>query len=139
MWMTRLLVGLTFILGLILLVIPGIYLLVRLAFIEQIVVCERLSGTAAMRRSFELTKGRFWQMILLGLVLVAIMIPVIVCVTLPFAFIPVLDHWLVDAAVSLFADFIGAFSTLYLLCAYVDFSANQELAKPDIEKNPAEV
>src|SRR5439155_4315972 len=69
MWWTRFLSALALIVGLLLLVIPGIYLLVRLALVEPIVVCERVSGSTAMRRSFDLTRGRFWQVFRLGLAL----------------------------------------------------------------------
>ena len=125
MWWTRFLTRLAVILGLFLLVIPGIYLLVRLALVEPVAVCERVSGSAAMRRSFELTKGRFWQVFLLGLLVGAVMITALACVVVPTIFIPALDHWLVDAATSLFADLVGALGTLCILCAYVAFSAEQ--------------
>jgi hypothetical protein len=130
MWWTRFLTGLALILGLLLLVIPGIYLLVRLALVEPVVVCERVSGSSAMRRSFELTKGRFWQVFLLGLVFGAVMVAPLACVILPAILIPALDHWLVDATTSLFAELVGAFGTLCFLCAYVAFSANQDVAEP---------
>ena len=61
MWWTRFLTALTLVFGFLLLIFPGIYLLVRLALVEPIAVCERVSGSAAMRRSFELTRGHFWQ------------------------------------------------------------------------------
>lgn len=135
MWWTRFLTALALILGLLLLVIPGIYLLVRLALVEPIAVCERVSGSAAMRRSFELTKGRFWQVFLLGLVFGGVMIAALACVVLPIIFIPALDHWLVDATTSLIADLVGAFGTLCVLSAYVAFSANQNPAEPGAAPN----
>jgi Membrane domain of glycerophosphoryl diester phosphodiesterase len=122
MWWTRLLSGLVVVLGCILLIIPGIYLLVRLALTEPIAVCEHISGPAAIRRSFELTKGHFWQIVLLGLVFSAMLVFIIVCATVPPLFFPALDHWLVDAATSLLGDLIGAFGTLCVLCAYTAFS-----------------
>jgi hypothetical protein len=135
MWWTRFLTGLALILGLLLLIIPGIYLLVRLALVEPVAVCERVSGPTAMRRSFELTKGRFWQVLLLGLAFGAMMIAALACVIVPIILIPALDHWLVDAATSLFADFVGAFGTLCVLCAYISFSAIQNAAKSDAAPN----
>jgi Membrane domain of glycerophosphoryl diester phosphodiesterase len=127
MWWTRFLTGLVIILGLLLLVIPGIYLSVRLALVESVAVCERVSGSAAMRRSFELTKGRFWDILLLGLVFGAIMCAAVICVILPIIFIPALDHWLVDAASSLFVDFVAAFGTLCVFYTYISLSSGQNI------------
>lgn len=124
MWWTRFLSGLVLVLGFLLLVLPGVYLLVRLALIEPVVVCERASGSAAMRRSFELTKGRFWKLFGLGLIFGAIMIAIVACIVVPAILIPALDHWLVDAASTLIADFVGAYGTLCLYSAYVTLSAN---------------
>ncbi len=135
MWWTRVLTGLSIVLGLILLIIPGLYLLVRLALVEPVVVCERVSGSTAMRRSFELTRGRFWQVVLLVLASGAIIIVPMACVILPIVFIPVLDHWIVDAATSLLADVIAAFGTLCLLCAYVSFAKEQGLAEQGAAPN----
>jgi uncharacterized membrane protein YesL len=128
MWWTRCLTGLAILLGLLLLIIPGLYLFVRLTLIEPVVVCERVSGSTAMRRSFELTKGRFWQLVLLGLVFGSILVAAIAAVVIPALFIPALDHWLVDAATSLVADFIATYGTLCLLSAYGKFSASLDMS-----------
>ncbi len=122
MWWTRLLSGLAILLGCILLIIPGFYLLIRLTLVEPIAVCEHISGSAAMRRSFELTRGHFWKLVLLGLVFGALFVVLIACVVIPPLIFPVLDHWLIDAATSLFGDLVGAFGTLCVLCAYTAFS-----------------
>lgn len=130
MWWSRLLSGLAILLGCILLIIPGVYLLIRLTLVEPIAVCEHISGSAAMRRSFELTKGHFWQLVLLGLVFGALFVVLIVCVVIPPLLIPALDNWLVDAATSLFGDLVGAFGTLCVLCAYTAFSAHKNSCEP---------
>lgn len=129
MWWTRFLTGLALVLGFLLLIIPGFYLLVRLALVEPIAVCERVSGSEAMRRSFELTKGRFGQVFLLGLAFGAVIITALACVIVPTILIPALDHWLVDATTSLIADVVGAFGTLCILCAYVSFSTTHPMAE----------
>jgi len=122
MWWTRFLTRLSIVLGFLLLIIPGIYLLVRLALVEPVVICERVSGTTAIRRSFELTEERDWEVVILGLVYGIVTIAAIACVVLPPIFIPALDHWLVNAATWLLADVIVAFGTLNWLCAYLLFS-----------------
>ena len=55
------LVGLATLLGLIVFIIPGIYLGVRLAASIQALVIEDKRGTEAMRRSWELVGGHWWH------------------------------------------------------------------------------
>jgi hypothetical protein len=67
------LMWLVLILGYILLIIPGIYLTVRLSFIYYAVIIENRSATDAFARSWSLTKGFWWQIFwaffILGLVI----------------------------------------------------------------------
>jgi hypothetical protein len=49
--------------GLFLLVVPGIYLAVRLAFVGFLVVDEGLNATEALAESWRRTQGRFWAML----------------------------------------------------------------------------
>lgn len=133
MWWTRFLSGVAIILGCLLLFAPGLYLMIRLSLVESIAVCEHVSGSTAMRRSFEVTRGRVWKLFLLGVAFGTIMIILMGCVVLPAIFIPALDHWLVDVATTLFADFIGAYGTLCLLSAYVTLSANPIISGADSE------
>lgn len=56
--------------GLLLLIVPGIYVAVRLAFVPFLVVDEGLGPTAALAESWRRTEGRFWALLggaLLGL------------------------------------------------------------------------
>ncbi len=46
-------------LGMILLIVPGLFLGIKFLFTDAIVVHERIYGAAAMRRSFDLTTGHF--------------------------------------------------------------------------------
>jgi len=55
------LVGLATVLGLIVFIIPGIYIAVRLAVSIQALVVESRRGTEAMRRSWELVGGHWWH------------------------------------------------------------------------------
>ena len=71
-------------LGLVLLIVPGIYLAVRWYFVPQAVVIEGARGAGALSRSGEVVQGFWWRT--LGLVLlanVAIAIPGLILV-LPF-------------------------------------------------------
>jgi hypothetical protein len=55
------LVGLATLLGLIVFIIPGIYIGVRLAVSTQALVVENKRGTEAMRRSWDLVGGHWWH------------------------------------------------------------------------------
>jgi hypothetical protein len=56
-------------LGLLLLVVPGIYVAVRWYFVPQAVVVENARGPAALARSMQLTDGAWWRTF--GIVLLA--------------------------------------------------------------------
>jgi hypothetical protein len=110
--------GFLLVLGLLLLVIPGIYVLVRLCLAEPIAVCEQLSGRDALRRSFELTQGRFWEIFRLGLTLLVLVLGLGLVYALPAVFFPALDHWLLNAATGLLIQLAVPFGTLCFLCVY---------------------
>ncbi len=64
-----LLLGLAVGLGYMLCVLPGIYLVVRLAFVPYIAANEpELSVSETFSKSMNLTKGRFWQLLGYGIV-----------------------------------------------------------------------
>jgi hypothetical protein len=63
-----LLVALGVMLGLIALIIPGLILAVRWAVVPQVVVLEKVTGTAALRRSAALVSGQGWFTFLVLLV-----------------------------------------------------------------------
>jgi len=54
--------------GIVLFIVPGIIVLCGLSVVSQIVVLEQLSGTAAVGRSWELTKGYRGKAFALGIV-----------------------------------------------------------------------
>ena len=66
-----LLSGLFIGIGTLLLVIPGIFLSVKLSLIAPATIVERKGGTTAMSRSFELTKGSGWKIFAMFLVMYA--------------------------------------------------------------------
>lgn len=125
MWWTRVLSRLALVVGFLLLIIPGVYLLVRLSLVAPVAVQERISGSAAMRRSFALTQGRFWFVFRLGLVLIGLLILPVVVLVLPSVFIPALNHWLIDAATQLICDIVIAFWSIAFVTAYSHFNNEQ--------------
>ena len=126
MWWTRFLTNVVLILSFILLLVPFIYLYPRLCLVESVVVNEQISGVAAMKRSFELTRGRYWLFCRLALALSLLLgIPSIILVILP-EFIPMIDHWLVDAAIYVVCDVMAAYGTISLYCAYEASTLKQD-------------
>jgi hypothetical protein len=112
---TQLLVTAVILLGFLLLVVPGFVLMVRLCVAVQVAVVERVPPTVAISRSWDLTRGRAWQIVLVGLVYFAVCGVVVV---LPIYLLPEIDNWLVDAAMSLGFDLILAFSIVTFTCLY---------------------
>lgn len=68
---TSLLAALGIMVGMVLLVVPGIYLMVMWAFVAVIVMLEGISGGTALSRSKEIVSGNGWMMLLL-LIIVAV-------------------------------------------------------------------
>lgn len=70
--------GLAVNLGCLLLILPGIWIAVRLSLAPQVFATEGLRPIDALKRSFELTRGRFWAVLgrslLVGLVAGLVMI-----------------------------------------------------------------
>ena len=98
MWVMTLLSGLATLLGLLLLLLPGLMLMVRFHFAACFIVEEKCSSTAALRRSYDLSKGRFWQMSALVLLAVALLRVPAFGLGVLWAFIPEeWDLWQMDA------------------------------------------
>lgn len=55
------LAGLGIALGLVLLIVPGLFLLTRWVLVTPVVVLERLGATDALRRSWQLVRGHGWS------------------------------------------------------------------------------
>jgi hypothetical protein len=116
----RLVSGLLVLVGLIALVIPGIVLAVRLAMIDAVVVRERSTPIAAVRRTLQLSRGRSWR-IAASLSLAS----------LPFAafalvagalqgLLPSLDAWLPSALLGCPADVLMEATAIVLYLHFCD-------------------
>lgn len=70
-------------LGLFALVLPGLWLMVALALTTPALILERLSPLAAVRRSFQLVRGRWWRTAAVVALGVVISIGVVLVVVLP--------------------------------------------------------
>lgn len=61
---TSIMAGVLIVVGLLAFVVPGVYLFSRLAFVEFAVVLEGRDPVAAIKRSFKLTRGREFEILL---------------------------------------------------------------------------
>lgn len=62
-----LLVGILVLLGLVLLIVPGIILGLALSFVTLLIIERNLGPIAAIKESARITKGKRWKLLLLGL------------------------------------------------------------------------
>ena len=67
-FIAEVIMGLAILAGLILLIIPGIYLAVKLSFASYLVVDKKLGPIDALKQSYEITKGNWWNIVFLGVV-----------------------------------------------------------------------
>lgn len=133
MWLASVLMSFAAIFGLILLIVPGVIVMVRGLVVEQIVVREKLSGIAAIRRSFALTKGRFW--LLAGRLLVVLIAVILVFVTSVYITEPVVNGWMSDAIVSALSSIAGTFFVVFAWVV-LNFLQENELQVASEEAKP---
>jgi hypothetical protein len=117
------LVGLATIGGLILFIIPGIYIGVRLAISIEALVVEGRRGTEAMGRSWELVGGHWWHAF--GTLVVAWLIIGVVnsVITLPFGD----TSWFVQGVVAAVATVVTLpYGVLVAVLLYLDLRARKE-------------
>ena len=74
-----LLIGLLVLVGLILLVVPGIYVALRLQFVTAVIVEENLGVIDSLKRSWEMTDGHVLQLFLLSLAILGLIIAGVIC------------------------------------------------------------
>ena len=109
-------------LGLVALIIPGIYIAVKLLFTQQEVVINRLKPMDALKSSWEMTDGRFWE--IFGFLLVVLIISVLIyffvwAISLIAYLIP---QATIGAAVSdVMLSLVSAFLSVFSLCAITQF------------------
>jgi hypothetical protein len=124
------LAGIGIALGLLLLVLPGIYVAVRWYFVPQTVVIEEGRGTAALTRSGELVRGFWWRTFgLIVMANLAAILPAIVLIA-PFGELAESSDRAVWSLVgtiateTITAPFVALFSTLL----YYDLRARKRAA-----------
>jgi Membrane domain of glycerophosphoryl diester phosphodiesterase len=117
------LVALATILGLIVFIIPGIYIGVRLAVSIQALVVEGKRGTEAMRRSWDLVGGHWWHAAVTLLVAALITGVVNAVITAPFS----AGAWFVQGVAAAVASTVTLpFGALVGVLLYLDLRARKE-------------
>jgi uncharacterized membrane protein len=74
-----LLIMIIIIAGFILLIVPGIFLACKLAFVPYLVVDKKMGATEAISASWKMTKGHGWKVFLIGLLGILIGIAGLIC------------------------------------------------------------
>jgi hypothetical protein len=117
------LVGLATIGGLILFIIPGIYIGVRLAVSIEALVVEGRRGTKAMARSWELVGGHWWHAFATLLVVWLLIAVVNALITAPFSD----TGWFVQGVVAAVATVVTLpYGVLVGVLLYLDLRARKE-------------
>jgi hypothetical protein len=116
------LVGLATLGGFILLIIPGIFIWVKLSVSVQSLVVENKRGTEAMSRSWNLTKGYGWQVF--GILIVTYILAGIVTGIIAAIFG---NNWFLNAiGTSIGQIIVLPFTALVLIVMYLDLRVRKE-------------
>jgi hypothetical protein len=133
------LVGLATLLGLIVFIIPGIYIAVRLAVSIQALVVEDKRGTQAMRRSWALVGGHWWHAAFTLLVAALITVVVNAVITAPFG----AGAWFIQGVAAAIATTVTLpYGALVGVLLYLDLRARKEpldlaVLKTDLQASSA--
>lgn len=119
---TSLLAGLAVAGGFLLLIIPGIIFSYWFAFTSQVVVLENLSGTAALSRSKQLVKSRFWKTVWYMLFPILIVIAYSFITSTVAAAIPKPSRSVFELLFSIVTWPFGLVSLIYSFLVYREFA-----------------
>ncbi|MFC1968798.1 hypothetical protein ACFLVX_05395 [Chloroflexota bacterium] len=97
--LATLLVGAIVIVGLVLLIIPGIIFACKLAFTPYLVVDRRMAVIEAVKESWRMTNGHAWTVFLIGLLAIPISIAGLICLIV--GIIPA-SMWIIATFASLY-------------------------------------
>ena len=97
--LANILVGAIVIIGLVLLIIPGIIFACKLAFTPYLVVDRKMGVIEAVKESWSMTNGHAWNVFLIGLLAVPISIAGLICLVV--GIIPAI-MWITAASASLY-------------------------------------
>lgn len=114
----RFVAGLYIVLGLIALVVPGVVLAVRYAFLDECVVLEDATPGEARSRSATLTEGRRWQLFLLNATFFFGYIVASALAYVPLSYVKQLDNLFVGTAIDCVFDVLYTLLNVILFLCY---------------------
>lgn len=115
---TYFLCTLLIVVGMLAFILPGLYLAVRLSLSDSVVLNEGEWGTSAIRRSFELTSGRFWPLAVLCGLLILLSIVAWSSSSIVMEFVPAINTWQMEVVMSLTINWIEAYPAICLYLFY---------------------
>lgn len=92
------------------LVLPVFFYWVATVFVIPLVALRELSGTAAIKASWALVRGRWWAMFRLLLLLMVVRVAFITVALLPYFFLP--EHYAIEVLFAVVADVVSALFTV---------------------------
>jgi len=93
--------------GIIFLIIPGVYIGVKMALFSQAIILEEKSILESLKRSWEVTTNNFWLLLVIGLVYT---VPIIVIINFLYIFPNIIS--------TIFQAGINAFFLLWMTLVY---------------------
>jgi hypothetical protein len=114
----RMVSGFPILLGLLLLIVPGVIAWAMLALVEIVIAVEGLTGVSTtFSRSAQLTKGIRARLVAAGCIYFIFLGGVLTFSTLPSF---VVDHWLINVVMNVVFSIFGILITCILFVAYLD-------------------
>lgn len=124
LWWARFIAGLFIALGFIALIVPGIFLIIRYALIDSVVILEGAGASESRKRSSELTAGKMWQIlgayILFSLLtlIISFMIYIPVNIMMELGFIEQLSSMIICIFIDCILDVIYAIIIIVMFLFY---------------------
>lgn len=98
-------------LGMSMFVLPGLWVMVKLVFAEYLLVLRGLGPLAAIKQSLELSRGRFWQILVC---ILAVLVPLWLLDGASAAIYPAGQNVLVDVIIDSLNSFLQLFTSVVM-------------------------
>ncbi len=106
--------------GVVLLIIPGIIVLIRLSFVDYLIIDKKMKAWDAIRKSWQMTRGHSWK--LFGMLLLSILIVILGLLLLIIGVIPAIA-WI-----------LSSYAVLYNSISMKDKTPLKETTKKSVKK-----
>jgi hypothetical protein len=123
---TRFITGWLILVGLVALLVPGIIQFAKYALIDQVVVLEGTSGSHALSRSAELTRGKRWGVLAAWFLFLLIVFPVSIAGSFLLEQLGPYNNMWTSAAIDCFLDIISSFIVIVMFLFYWESACGTE-------------